>query len=377
MSQASSTPLTDGLRAPSVAEIREARDRLGALVRQTPLVEWGGGAIEQEMSPETRVFLKLELLQFAGSFKPRGALCVMMAMTPEQLGTGVVAVSAGNHAIAVGYAAKCLGTTAKVVMPKTANPARVAACKQYGAEVLLTEDVTEAFQMARLIERDEGRVFVHPFEGPLTTLGTATLGLEMITQQPDLDAVLVPIGGGGLASGVGAAVKEVRPSCRVIGIEPKGADTMHRSFATGKCAAIKKIETIADSLGAPQCEPYSFALCRQFIDELVLIDDRQMCRAMAVLFKEMKLVVEPAGAVATAALLGPLRQRLAGQKVGVIVCGSNLDLGSFVRLVDAGLCNLDPSASIRPKPATPQPLRQIVVPPIAGAPAAAPPRPAS
>jgi threonine dehydratase len=277
------------------------------------------------------VLLKLELFQYTGSFKARGALTNMLNLAPDALARGVTAVSAGNHAIAVAYAAKTLGTSAKVVMMKTANPFRVERCRSYGAEVVLAEDVHNAFDTVRRIEKEEGRSFVHPYEGELTILGTATLGYEWCRQAPDLDAIIVPIGGGGLAAGIACAVKQLRPECQVFGVEPEGADSMHRSFAAGEPRPIERVATIADSLGAPFALPYSFGLCRRFLDALVMIDDDAMRRAMGLLFREMKLAVEPAGAAATAALCGPLRERLAGKRVGVIVCGSNIDIATFAR----------------------------------------------
>jgi len=314
---------------PTLAAIRATRERLGDLVELTPVRLWRDPALERAVSPATRVFLKEELFQRAGSFKPRGALAVMLDLTPAALGRGVTAVSAGNHAMAVGYAARVLGTTAKVVMPKNANPFRVAACRELGAEVELVEDVHQAFARVKQIETEEGRSFVHPFEGPLTALGTATLGLELLEQVPDLDAVIVPIGGGGLCAGVAAAVKLVRPSCLVFGVEPEGADTMHRSFAAGSPQSLDKVRTIADSLGAPHAAPYSFGLCRRYLDDLALVDDDALRRAMRLLMTSAKLAVEPAGAAATAALCGPLRERLWGKRVGLIVCGANIDAATF------------------------------------------------
>jgi threonine dehydratase len=260
----------------------------------------------------------------------------MLSLAPDALARGVTAVSAGNHAIAVAYAAKTLGTSAKVVMMKTANPYRVERCRSYGAEIVLAEDVHAAFETVRRIEKEEGRSFVHPYEGESTVLGPATLGLEWCRQAPDLDAIIVPVGGGGLAAGIACAVKQLRPGCQVFGVEPEGADSMHRSFAAGTPQPIERVATIADSLGAPFALPYSFALCRRFIDDLVLIDDDAMRRAMGLLFREMKLAVEPAGAAATAALCGPLRDRLAGKRVGVLVCGSNIDTATFARHLGQG-----------------------------------------
>jgi threonine dehydratase len=319
----------------SVADIEAAREGLGDLVIETPVHRWRGQEIDAIVGTDTEVVLKLELFQYTGTFKPRGALTVMRNLPEGDLGRGVTAVSAGNHAIAVAYAARILGTSAKVVMMKASNPFRVARCQAYGAEVVLADDVHHAFEVVREIEEGEGRTFVHPFEGPFTALGTATLGLELCRQVPDLDAVIVPIGGGGLCAGIAAAVKLIQPACRVFGVEPEGADSMHRSFAAGEPQAIERVATIADSLGAPHAAPYSFGLCRDNVDELVMIDDEAMRRAMALLFCEMKLAVEPAGGAATAALCGPLREHLAGKRVGVIVCGANIDIAGFAEHVAA------------------------------------------
>jgi threonine dehydratase len=320
-----------GVERPSIslAGIRLARERLGPRIVETPVRLWEDEAILNATGAKTRVFLKEELFQRTGSFKPRGALTVMLDMAPEALARGVTAVSAGNHAMAVAYAARVLGTTAKVVMPKTASAFRVERSRTLGAEVELVDDVHIAFERVKQIEQEEGRAFVHPFEGPLTALGTATLGLELVEQVPDLDAVIVPIGGGGLAAGVAAAVKLVKPGALVFGVEPEGADSMRRSFDAGSPQAIDKVRTIADSLGAPHAAPYSFALCRRYLDDVVLVDDDALRRAMLLLFASAKLAVEPAGAAATAALLGPLLERLRGKRVGVIVCGANLDAATF------------------------------------------------
>jgi threonine dehydratase len=297
---------------------------------------WQDPALEAIVGAETHVCLKEELFQRTGSFKPRGALANMLDLSPDVLARGVVAVSAGNHAMAVGYAAKVLGTTAKVVMPDNANPFRVERCRRSGAEVELAEDVHRAFERVREIEAAEGRTLVHPFEGPLTAMGTATVGLELTRQVADLEAVVVPIGGGGLCAGVASAVKQAQPACQVFGVEPEGADSMKRSFAAGSPQSIDAVRTIADSLGAPYAAPYSFALCRQFVDEVVLVDDDALRRAMRLLFESAKLAVEPAGAAATAALCGPLLARLRGKRVGLIVCGANIDVATFSRhLADA------------------------------------------
>ena len=317
------------MNAPSLEAARAARDRLGDRIVTTPVRRWRDDVLHRSVPSSTSVFLKEELFQRTGTFKPRGALTVMLSLGPEALARGVTAVSAGNHAIAVAYAAGVLGTTAKVVMPKTASPFRVARCRELGAEVELADDVHRAFARVAEIESSEGRTFVHPFEGPLTVLGTATLGLELAEQVPELDAVIVPIGGGGLCAGVAAAVKQAQPRCRIFGVEPEGADSMRRSFAAGSPQSIDAVRTIADSLGAPHAAPYSFEVCRRFVEEVVLVDDAALRRAMLLLFLSAKLAVEPAGAAATAALAGPLRERLEGKRVALIVCGANIDAATF------------------------------------------------
>jgi threonine dehydratase len=312
---------------PAIADIGALRERLKDKTTLTPIIRCA--AIEAVIGGDTRVFAKLEFLQRTGTFKARGALATLFDLSPEQLAAGVTAVSAGNHAIATAYAAQALGTSAKVVMLRAANPSRIAACKAYGAELVLAEDVHQAFELAEKIEEDEGRFFVHPFEGPAVATGTGTLGLEICEQCDDFDAVIVPVGGGGLIAGVANAIKRLRPSSEVIGVEPAGADSMHRSLARGEPVRIDKVGTIADSLGAPFALPYSFALCQMHVDRLALVDDTQLRKAMGYLFQSMKIAVEPACAASTAALLGPLREDLVGKRVVLVLCGSNIDWATF------------------------------------------------
>ena len=326
------TPFLD---APSIGAIRANRARLGDLVITTPIRRLIDDALAVAVGASTQVWLKEELFQRTGSFKPRGALSVMLDLDAAALERGVTGVSAGNHAISLGYSARILGTTAKVVMPQSANAFRVQVCREFGVDVELVENVAAAFARVREIEANEGRTFVHPYEGPKTALGTATVGLEFIDQvraeDTELDAVIVAAGGGGLTAGVACAVKQMSPETAVYVVEPEGADTMYRSFEADSPQSIDAVRTIADSLGAPRCEPYSFALNRQFVDEVVLVNDDQIRDAMRLLFRSAKLAVEPAGAAALAALMYPLRDRLDGQRVGLVVCGANIDPESFAR----------------------------------------------
>ncbi|WP_338762164.1 threonine/serine dehydratase [Massilia sp. METH4] len=326
---------------PTLPQIRATAEQLAGKIVNTPVWRWDGGIIDKTFNGEGEVWLKLELLQKTGTFKLRGALTCIEALGDAERARGVVAVSAGNHAIAVAWTARLAGCSAKVVMPRHASPARVAACRDLGAEVILVPDVHQAFARGLEIERDEGRTMLHPFEGPLTALGTATIGLELMTQLPALDAVVVPIGGGGLCAGIAAAVKQIAPACAVYGVEPFGADAMFRSFRSGRTERLDRVDTVADSLGAPLTMPYSMAVCRHFVDEVVRVTDDEMCQAMVHLFSDAKLATEPATAAATAALLGPLRERLAGKRTALIACGANIDPARFGELLARGMRGME------------------------------------
>lgn len=322
---------------PTIEAIRANRVRLGDLVITTPVRRLVDDALGAAVGRDTEVWLKEELFQRTGSFKPRGALSVMLDLDQAALARGVTGVSAGNHAISLGYSARQLGTTAKVVMPKNANAFRVQVCRELGAAIELVENVHEAFARVKEIEATEGRTFVHPYEGPKTALGTASVGMEFIDQTraegANLDAVIVAAGGGGLTGGVACAVKQMSPKTAVYVVEPEGACSLSLSFKAGSPQSIDAVRTIADSLGAPRCEPYSFALNRKFVDEVVLVNDDQIRDAMRLLFRAAKLVVEPAAAAALAALMNPLKDRLAGKTVGLVVCGANIDPETYAKQI--------------------------------------------
>ena len=321
--------------APPIDEVRQLWERLQDWLHPTPVLRCK--ALERRWGRDIEIYAKMEFLQQTGTFKPRGALATMLGLDAEQLKAGVTAVSAGNHAIATAFAARSLGTTAKVVMIMNASPVRIEACRQFGAEVILASDVHAAFEMVEEIQENEGRYFVHPFEGPHVALGTGTVGLEICEQIGEFDAIVIPIGGGGLCAGIAGTVKQINPGCTVIGVEPEGADSMHRSFASGKPEAIEKVTTIADSLGAPFAASYSFELCRLYVDELVKVSDDEIKAAMGILFRDLKIAVEPACAASTAALYGPLKGRFAGEKIVLVLCGSNIDWETYESLAQLEL----------------------------------------
>lgn len=308
------------------------RQRLGDRIVETPSLRWQGTELQRVIGDDTEVYVKLELFQRTGTFKPRGAMNVMLQLSREQLERGITAVSAGNHAIAAAYCAHQLGTSAKIFMPKVAKPLRIARARAYGPELIFCETQSEMFELAEKAREEEGRTFVHPFEGPLTVQGTATAGLEFTRQVPPLDVMILPIGGGGLCAGFASALKQAWPEITIYGVEPEGANTMSLSFARGAPVVKESVQTIADSLAPPRAEPYTFSICREMVDKIVLVSDQQLREAMRTIFYDLKLAVEPAGAATTAALCGPLRESTRGARVGVITCGANIAIPDFCQL---------------------------------------------
>jgi len=223
--------------------------------------------------------------------------------------------------------------SAKVVMPRSANPYRVERVKYWGADIVLADKMEDLISIVEQLQQDEQRVLIHPFEGVHTIEGTATVGYELCTDVDLLDAIIVPIGGGGLIAGVASAAKQLQPSTRVIGVEPIEACGMATSIANGAPLDSVTLNSIADSLSAPMHLPLSYSFSAQFVDEFVQVTDDQMRDAMRFMFTELKLAVEPACAAAIAALQGPLLQSMAGKRVGVIACGTNMDMQTYNKLL--------------------------------------------
>ncbi|MCJ8340343.1 MAG: pyridoxal-phosphate dependent enzyme [Pseudomonadales bacterium] len=315
--------------------IKACARQLQPFVMRTPVISTAAPVIQQLLEVET-ISLKLELFQHTGTFKARGALAVAQAIPEHKRAAGITAASAGNHAIAAAWAARVLSMSAKVVMQSNANPLRVTMAKAQGAEIIMKAPGAETFAEAERLVQDEGRTFIHPFDGPYTSLGAAGVGLEFIEELPDLEAVVVSVGGGGLISGVAAAIKAINPKCKIYGVEPSGADSMSKSFAQQAPVTLDKVATIADSLGPPMSLPFSYALCQRHVDQLVTVTDDAICAAMLLLQQSAKLALEPAGATALAGALGPLRSKLAGKKIGIVICGANIDQQSYASLLARG-----------------------------------------
>ncbi|MEM7292233.1 MAG: pyridoxal-phosphate dependent enzyme [Pseudomonadota bacterium] len=320
---------TAPIAPPTLEEIRCAAKALEGRIVRTPCVELSSSRIKSLLPPDASAVLKLELFQNAGSFKARGALLSVDALSDLQREQGVTGISAGNHALAIAWACAREDVSAKVVMPQYADPVRIKGCRELGAEIVLMSDIHAGFDEMDRIVAEEGRIAIHPFEGVCLTLGTATCGLELVNDYPDLDAIVVPVGGGGLIGGIGTVAKLINPKIEIIGVEPTGADVLFRSLEKGETQSIEKVDTIADSLGSPRTLPYSFSVAQRVVDQVVCIEDREMLKAMAVLYDARKISPEPACAAATAAMLGPLRTHLAGKRVGVIACGSNIGEDKF------------------------------------------------
>jgi threonine dehydratase len=271
-----------------------------------------------------RVHLKAELFQRTGSFKPRGVLAKVESLTAEERKRGVVTWSAGNAAQAVAWAAAAAGVDCRVFMWRTASPLKVAATRGYGAEVELeAESAAEAYE--RLVAHVDrtGAVFVHPFDDPVLHAGHGSVGLEMLEDVPEVATLVVPIAGGGLISGVATAVKGLRPEARVIGVEPEGAATMSAALAAGKIVPITP-KTVADGLAAPFVGESTLAICRELVDEVVLVSDAQIEEAFRLLYSRAKLACEPAGAAATAALLAGKVPLEPDEDVAAVVSGGNV-----------------------------------------------------
>ena len=268
--------------------------------------------------------LKLELFQVTGSFKPRGAYCSIASLSPADLARGVIAVSAGNHAQAVAYGAALAGTRSVVVTWNSASELKLEAARAYGAETLRLGDTPlEAFEEMYRVRDARGLVLIHPFDDPHVLAGQGTLGLELVDDVPDVGTVVVPIGGGGLISGVAIALRQLRPEVRIVGVEPEGAPTLTRALAAGGPVSLEEISTIADGLSAPFAGTLTYEATRDLVDDVVLVSDAEIRDAMRVLALRAKVVAEPAAAAGLAALVAG-RVAPAPGPVVVVVSGGNV-----------------------------------------------------
>jgi len=312
----------------NISVIQEARARIAPYVKRTPLEH--SETLSKHLRHET--YVKLELFQKTGSFKVRGAFNKLLSLNDEERGRGVVAVSGGNHAQAVAYAASILGTRAVIVMPESTPKNYLDATRGYGAKVDLQPTIAAAFEE---IERykSEGMVFVHPFDDPLVMAGQGTVGLEILEDLPDATDVVVSIGGGGLAGGVATAIKGVSPGTRVWGVETVGADAMSRALAAGHPVTLDAITSIAKTLGAPSVSEGTLALAQRHLESVTVVPDEEAVDAMQFILERVKVITEPA-ASCTLAAARRLRENFGpDSRVVLILCGGNLsaaDLCSYL-----------------------------------------------
>jgi threonine dehydratase len=307
---------------PTIEQISSARERISHHLRVTPVTS--ATLLGRKASVE--LLLKCENLQKTGSFKSRGALNKVLGLDAHARARGVVTVSAGNHAQALAWSAGTAGVRATVVMPAKASQAKADASAGYGAEVIRAETTMEAFDRAYALAAERRFVFVHPFDDEEIMAGAGTIGLEILEQVPEVEAIVVPIGGGGLIGGIAAAVNARRPSVRVFGVEPVGAAGMRASLDAGRAVRLDAIDTIADGLAAPMAGTLNYEVVRRFVVDVVLVTDDEIAAAVSTLLSRTKLLAEPAGAAAVAAVLSrklPLRE---GERVVAVVSGGNVDV---------------------------------------------------
>jgi len=285
-----------------------------------------------------QIFCKLEYLQRTGSFKERGARNALALLSPEQQKRGVIAASAGNHALGVAYHANLLGIPATVVMPRFAPLTKVTNCRRLGANVVLDgANIGEARHRADAIGTANGLTYINGFDDPAIIAGQGTIGLEIATQVPDLDAVIVPIGGGGLIAGIATALKRLKPKVKIYGVEPTAAASFAAALEAGKPVEIEMKPTLADGLSVPKVGANAFELARGLIERVVLVNEHNISLAILRLMELEKAVVEGAGAAPLAACLAGLVPELKGKKVVLPLCGGNIDLNLLGRIIERGL----------------------------------------
>lgn len=309
--------------------IEEAARMISGRVHRSPLLSCrsiarriadGGGGEPR------RLLLKAENLQKTGSFKVRGVLNRIRSLDVDERRRGLITISAGNHAAALAWGAAAEGVPCTVVMPEGAEPAKVDASRGYGAEVVLHGHVGAAFQECFRLRDERGLTFIHPFDDPAIIAGAGTVGLEIVEDEPSVDVVVVPVGGGGLVSGVAAAVKALRPAARVYGVEPEGAPGLRRALDAGQVVRLERVDTIAGGLAPPFAGALALEHARALVEDLVLVSDEEILRALRLVLERAKLLVEPSGAAGVAALLAGRIPVAADETVVVVLSGGNTSL---------------------------------------------------
>jgi threonine dehydratase len=314
--------------------IYQAAHCLKDVVRKTDLI------LSSNIASDCELYLKAENLQVTGSFKVRGAYFKLAMLSEEEKAKGVIACSAGNHAQGVALSAQRAGIEATIFIPSVAPLSKIEATKKFGANIKIIDGVyDDAYEAAVAYQKESGGVFIHPFDDIDVIAGQGTIGLEILEQIPDIDAVIVPIGGGGLISGVSFAIKKLNPDCKIYGVQAVGAGSMHNSFEAKRRESLERISTFADGIAVKSPGKTTYELCSQYVDEIVTVSDDETATAILTLMEQQKLVAEGAGAVAVAAAMFKYSDKLPlqGKKVCAIVSGGNIDVNILSRVINRGL----------------------------------------
>jgi len=309
-------------------DILSAQQNIAGKVHRTPLMP----ATTLGNRVNMNLYLKAEVFQKTGSFKPRGAVNKLSQLTDEERKRGVIGLSSGNHAQGLAYAASLFGIAATLVMPRTTQPNKIEATKGYGAEVVLTEGYPKAEETCMQLQKERNLVLVHPYNDPYIVAGQGTTGLEILEDLPSVDVVFVPIGGGGLISGIAAAIKSNQPSVKVIGVEAVGAPAMRLSLQQKKVVHLETTNTVADGLSPPDVGEINLALAQKYIDDVVLVSDDELTEAMWTVIERCKIVVEPSGAAGAAAVLFRKTSLPAGSQVVCVLSGGNINRSRLASL---------------------------------------------
>lgn len=315
----------------NIAKIYDAAKVLSKVARKTDLI------LSKTLLEGSDIYLKSENLQMTGSFKLRGAYYKISKLTDEQKSKGIIACSAGNHAQGVALAAQKNGIKATIFIPATAPISKVEATRKYGAEIKLIDGVyDDAYNAACEFQKETGGEFIHPFDDEDVIAGQGTIGLEILEQLPDLDAVVVPIGGGGLISGVAFAIKQLKPSCKVYGVQAQGAGSMYQSYMNKKILELPFVNTFADGTAVKRPGELTFQLCTEYVDDIVTVTDDEVASAILLLMERQKLVAEGAGALSVAAVLSG-KIPTENKKTACVVSGGNIDVNILSRVINRGL----------------------------------------
>ena len=317
-----------------LADIQAARRRIGDTALLTPCTR--AEILSDLIGCE--VFLKLENLQMTGSFKERGSLNKILQLSEQQRAAGVITASAGNHAQGVAHAAKLSGIPAIIVMPETTPLAKIQGTRQFGAQIVLHgSGYDEAYEKAVALQAEKGCTFVHAFDDPQIIAGQGTIGLELLEQVPDLDVVLVPVGGGGLISGIATAIKSLRPEVRMIGVEAARMPAMQQSISAGVIQPVEAVNTLADGIAVARVGKQTLPIVEHLVSEILSVNEEQIATAIMLLLEREKTLVEGAGAVGFAALYSKLVPDIAGKKVVVVISGGNIDLSLLSKILERGM----------------------------------------